>query len=110
MHIALATLICTLAASAAFAGEGPVKPQPLEGPGVITIDQKGNTIEFLRDGKPYYIRGAGGQTRLDLAAESGANSTRTWDCNNAKDVLDQAKKLGMTATIGVALDHNNASY
>jgi hypothetical protein len=111
MRIAIASLIFILSSSAALgAGEGPIKPQPLEGQGYITMNAKGGAIEFLRDGKPYYIKGVGGQTRIDLAAESGANSTRTWDSGNAKQVLDQAQKLGMTATIGVWLEHNNASY
>ena len=80
------------------------------GPGVVTIVRNGDTFTLLRDGQPYYIKGVGGQTRLDLAAECGANSTRTWTEGGAAAVLAQARSLGMTATIGVWLDHGAASY
>ena len=83
---------------------------PLAGPGVVTITKTGDGFAFLRDGQPYYIKGVGGQTRLDIAEQCGANSTRTWTEGDASAVLDKAKALGMTATIGVWLDHNGGQY
>lgn len=91
-------------------GNGTVNPTPLTGAGVVSIVRNGGSLQLLRDGKPYYIKGVGGQTNLQLAAQCGANSTRTWDSGNAKAVLDQAAKLGMTCTIGVWLDHNANQY
>ena len=88
----------------------PALADPIAGKGVVTINRNNSGYELLRDGKPYYIKGVGGQTNIQLAAECGANSTRTWGDTDAPTVLNQAKSLGMTATIGVWLDHNAAWY
>jgi hypothetical protein len=103
-----ATLLATAVAPAL--ADTSTAPAPLTGKGVISISRTNAGIEFQRDGKPYYIKGVGGQTNLALAAECGANSTRTWGENDAVRILNQAQSLGMTATIGVWLDHSAAWY
>ena len=97
---ALSAIFLTLACSA----------QADDGKGYVTVEKTSDGYQLLRDGKPYYVKGCGGQTHLDLAAGYGANSTRTWGDEDAVTVLNKAKSLGMTATIGVWLDHGNGSY
>ena len=44
-------------------------------------------FQLLRNGKPYYVKGAGGDTHLDLLKSIGGNSIRTWGTDNAQIVL-----------------------
>ena len=41
--------------------------------------------QLLRGGEPYLIRGAGGDTSLELLAKAGGNSIRTWDADDIDD-------------------------
>jgi len=67
----------------------------------VEVVQKNNGYELLRDGKPYYIRGVGGQEHLDKAVAIGANSIRTWSTDKAKEYLDEAHKRGLTVCMGL---------
>ena len=45
------------------------------------VEVKTNSLgnfELLRNGVPYYIKGAGAKDHFDLEVESGANSIRVW--------------------------------
>lgn len=74
----------------------------------IVKTEKG--YQLLRDGKPYYIKGAGGSHYLDVLAASGGNSIRTWSVDPA--VLDQAQAKGLTVLMGlrVGLPRNGFDY
>jgi len=88
---------------------------PLVGPGYVTIVRSGTTFTLLRDGVPYYIRGFGGQTRLELAQQYGGNSTRTYSSANAGRILDTVRSRGITLLLGIDLskaagDYSNETY
>lgn len=66
--------------------------------------------QLLRDGTPYFIRGAGGKGSLQALAAAGANSVRTWGSDDLEPLLDQAHKLGLTVTIGIWLGHERHGF
>lgn len=66
--------------------------------------------ELLRDGKPYFIRGAGGQGSLRELAAAGANSVRTWGADDIGPLLDEAHALGLTVTVGIWLGHERHGF
>jgi len=59
--------------------------------------------QLMHDGKPYHIKGVGGDARWDLLAEMGGNSVRTWGHDNLSEQLDAAHRLGLTVTAGIWL-------
>ena len=62
--------------------------------------------QLKRDGKPFFVKGAGGTSRLDLLAAAGANSVRTWGVDDSTErLLDEAQKNGLTVTVGIWLRH-----
>ena len=65
----------------------------------VTKNALGN-FELQRNGKPYYIKGAGAKDHFDLLVRSGANSIRVWSTNN-KAFLDSAYHYGLTVTLGL---------
>lgn len=80
------------------------------GPDTVEVVQRDGGWVLLRDGKPYTIRGAGGRHHLELLAEAGGNSIRTWDAKNIDDLLDQAHALGLSVTVGIWLEHERHGY
>jgi hypothetical protein len=61
--------------------------------------------QLLRDGKPYLIKGGGGNSSLEALVTAGGNSMRTWSTDHLDKQLDAAQKLGLTVTVGFWLGH-----
>lgn len=73
----------------------------------IKVELKGEPgkWQLLRDGKPYFVKGAGGSGSQKLLAEVGANSGRTWGADDLGKRLDEAHALGLSITVGIWLGH-----
>jgi hypothetical protein len=67
-------------------------------------------FELLRDGAPYYVRGAGGTHYLKSLAAAGANSVRTWGTDLDSQVLDEAHQLGLTVCAGIWIEHERHGF
>jgi hypothetical protein len=93
-------LICLLLISACGRNYEFGDPQK-RGLKTVELREEESGFKLYRNGKPYYIQGAGGTEYLSIAKESGANSIRTWSSNNAKALLDSAEALGLTVTLGL---------
>jgi hypothetical protein len=64
----------------------------------------------LRNGEPYYIKGAGGTEYLDILKSIGGNSIRTWSTGNAKKVLDDAYANGISVCLGLWVGHERHGF
>ncbi|QHT71203.1 hypothetical protein GXP67_33405 [Rhodocytophaga rosea] len=69
-----------------------------------------NRYQLFRHGKPYFIKGAGGHHHFDRLQANGGNSIRVWNTNDAKQVLDEAHKYGLTVTLGLELAHPRQGF
>lgn len=67
----------------------------------VEVRKTESGFQLIRDGKPYFIKGAGGTNYLDRVAAYGGNSIRTWGTNNAQAILDSAHKHGLTVLMGL---------
>lgn len=82
---------------------------------VITLAD--GSFQLLRNGDPYYIKGAGGTVKLEELKNYGGNSIRTWGIAADTDkILDEAHKLGLTVCFGIwmgqerqGFDYSNAA-
>lgn len=66
--------------------------------------------QLYRDGKPYYILGAGGHTQLDKLVAMGGNSIRTWSTDYAREILDAAQAKGLTVMMGLWVQHERHGF
>ncbi len=73
----------------------------------VQIVKQGERYVLLRNGKPFFIRGVGGDGDRDLLVKSGGNSFRTWGAENLGKVLDDAQKRGLMVTAGIWLPHSD---
>lgn len=81
-----------------------------DGPASVRIVRQADKATLERDGRPYFIRGVGGKERLDLLAQCGGNSIRTWSVDNLKPLLDDAHRRGLTVTVGLWLGHERHGF
>ncbi|MCB0626669.1 MAG: hypothetical protein KDC43_22815, partial [Saprospiraceae bacterium] len=75
--------------------------QEASGPIHVEVKQENGKWTLYRGGKPYFIKGVGGQNYLDRAVAYGANSVRTWGSGEAVAVLDEAHAKGLTVLFGL---------
>lgn len=68
----------------------------------VKIVKTDDGFQLLRNGKPYFIKGAGGTNYIEKLKEYGGNSIRTWSSDNAQAILDEAHNLGLTVTLGLS--------
>jgi hypothetical protein len=74
------------------------------------VKKNNNGFELLRDGKPYYIKGVGGDVNMDKIVAIGANSVRTWGVERAQEVLDEAQRNGLTVMLGLWVQHERHGF
>ena len=77
---------------------------------VVLQQTKTRAWTLTRGGKPYFIKGAGGQNTLPLLQASGGNSIRTWGSDNIGPILDEAQKLGLSVCVGVWFGHKEHGF
>jgi hypothetical protein len=84
------------------------QPKPVK----VEVKKIDNAYKLIRNGQPYFIKGAGGTSYMDRLAAYGGNSIRTWDSRNGDEVLNNAAKLGLTVTMGlnVARERHGFNY
>jgi hypothetical protein len=71
----------------------------------VKVARQGSAWTLLRDGKPYFVKGAGGTQNLEMLKAYGGNSIRTWGAESAGKDLDAARQHGLTMTLGIWLGH-----
>ncbi|RYD79855.1 MAG: hypothetical protein EOP55_03695 [Sphingobacteriales bacterium] len=78
----------------------------------VEIVKNATGFEMRRAGKPYFIKGAGGTSKMEKLKASGGNSVRTWVTNGGESILNTANKLGLTVTMGlnVARERHGFNY
>ena len=105
------TFVLTIAFFSAEPAMGVDPSFPSAEPVPVSLEQDGDgNYRIYRDGDPYFIKGAGGSSRLDLLVESGGNSIRTWNTQNADSILDEAHKRGLTVMLGIWLEHERHGF
>lgn len=80
---------------------------PPTSPVKVEVVHVGSRWELRRNGKPYYVKGAGGAAHLDQLVAAGGNSFRTWGTETASFELDEAQRLGLTVSLGIWLGHKS---
>ncbi len=76
----------------------------------VQIVRKCGQFQLLRDGAPYFIKGAAGYKYLDRLKAYGGNSMRVWHTENAQQVLDSAHAHGLTVTLGLWLGRERDGF
>ncbi len=70
----------------------------------VQLVRNGDAYQLRREGRPYFIRGAGGDEKFWSAlAASGGNSVRLWGDDRLGEQLDLARCDGLTVTAGIWL-------
>ena len=77
----------------------------------VRVVQTSAGWQLQRGGRPYFVKGAGGDGGREVLARSGGNSIRTWGADQTTlGTLDEAQRLGLTVTLGIWLGHKEHGF
>jgi hypothetical protein len=96
----MATTLLILLPGAALA-DGPVR---------VEVVKTADGWQLLRGGKPYFIKGVGGDASKELLAQYGGNCFRTWGADSLGNDLAEAQKNGLTVIAGMWLGHKRGGF
>lgn len=77
---------------------------------VVKLVQTTQGFQLLYNGKPYFIKGAGGTGSKELLKQCGGNSFRTWGAGDLDKQFSEAERLGLTVTAGMWLGHKGDGF
>ena len=78
---------------------------PVAAQSVVKLQQDGAAFQLIVDGQPFRVKGVGGSESLELLAQQGGNSIRTWDFEGIEPLLDKAHQQGLKVCVGMWLGH-----
>jgi len=81
-----------------------------DGPVRVEVVKTAEGWQLLRGGKPYFIKGVGGDASKQLLAQYGGNCFRTWSADRLVDDLDDARKFGLTVISGMWIGHKRGGF
>jgi len=67
-------------------------------------------FQLIRNGKPFYIRGASGNSHFKELSEIGGNTIRIYDTTELKINLDKAQKAGLAVIVDIPIPKYNNDY
>jgi hypothetical protein len=73
----------------------------------VYIDQHDGRYTVIRNGKPYNIRGAGGNSHFRELHNAGGNTLRTWDTTNLEQILDSAQRHNVAVIVGLPIPNSS---
>jgi hypothetical protein len=76
----------------------------------VYIKNTENGFQLFRNGKPFYIQGAGGESYFMELAEIGGNTIRLYDTLNLQNKLDEAHKYNLAVIVDIPIPAYNKLY
>lgn len=76
----------------------------------VYIRENTDGYQLIRNGKPFYIRGAAGKGFLKELKEAGGNTLRVYDTLDLKETLIKADSLGLAVVVDIPLPKYNDQF
>lgn len=76
----------------------------------VRLAQTDGKYTLTVGGRPYFIKGAGGDASKPLLRQCGGNSFRTWGADDLDRQLAEAQSLNMTVAAGIWLGHKDQGF
>lgn len=77
----------------------------------VYIENQDGHFRVIRDGQPWYIRGAAGDGEyMETLADAGGNTLRLYWWENAEDVLKKAQTLGLAVIVDLPVPQVRSGF
>jgi len=82
----------------------------MQTPSHVAVRQVATHWTLTVDGKPFPVKGAGGNGSWAMLAAAGGNTARTWGADNLESDLANAQKAGVKVMVGIWLGHKEQGF
>jgi len=96
-------IFCLLIFSACSSDKSVSEPK-------VSIKKENGKFSLYRNGEPFYIKGAAGDTHLDELSRAGGNAIRIWDTIHVDSILKKANENGIAVIVGLPIPESNAMF
>lgn len=76
----------------------------------VEIIKSDTGYQLLRNGEPYFIKGAGAKGHYEILSEYGGNSIRTWGVSDWDEAFRNAEKYNLTVCAGLWLEQERQGF
>lgn len=83
---------------------------PVDENRTVYLDKTEEGYQLIRNGEPFFIQGAGGESNFRELAEIGGNTIRFFNTTNLKNKLDEAHEYNLAVIVEIYLPAYNKSY
>lgn len=83
---------------------------PVDETRTVYIKKTEEGYQLFRNGEPFVIQGAGGESYFKELAEIGGNTIRLYDTSNLKEKLDEAHKNDLAVIVDIPIPAYSKSY
>lgn len=76
----------------------------------VYIKNSDEGYQLIRNGKPFFIKGAGGDSHFKELAEIGGNTIRVFDTSNLQEKLDEAHRHNLAVIVDIYIPSYSKAY
>ena len=87
-----------------------VYPMKTQAQSHVQLTEEASRHQLMLNGKPFRVKGVGGETDLERLRTLGGNSVRTWGVDNLGAILDEAQKHDLMVCAGIWLGHQRHGF
>ncbi len=109
IYIGLALFII-IALGGLFALRNHDKAQLIDETNTVYIRKTDQGHQLFRNGEPFFIKGAGGESNFKELAEIGGNAIRLYEPSNLQKKLDKAHKHNLAVIVDIPIPAYNKLY
>ncbi len=84
-----------------FIGRGPQNPNKLNESRRVYISNNNDRYKFVKDGRPFIVKGGAGYTNIKELGASGGNTIFCWDTTQIEHTLKEAARYNLAVIIGL---------
>ncbi|MCC5941173.1 MAG: hypothetical protein JJU37_06475 [Balneolaceae bacterium] len=86
------------------------KEKPVDENRTVYVEKTESGFQLIRNGEPFHIQGAGGDSHFKELAEIGGNTIRVFNSSDLKAKLDEAHNYGLAVIVDIYIPPYSTSY
>ena len=102
--------IVLIAISGIFALRSLYNEEPVDESRAVYVQKSESGFQLIRNGEPFIIRGAGGDSHFKELAEAGGNTIRVFDSADLQYKLDEAHRHGLAVIVDIYVPYYSTKY